>query len=263
MAANTSGGTRDEQLNSARHLGDFTVADARGSTAIVTGATRGIGRAIAEALAARGRNVVVAARHEPDCRAAAQDISARGAGAAHGVACDVRVAADCERLVAAAIERFGGLDILVNNAGVGGFMPVEQMPVEHWDAVLGTNLSGVFYCTHAALPHLKRAGAAWIINIGSLAGKNAFPGGAAYNASKFGLIGFSEALMQEVRHDGVRVSYIMPGSVATDFEGSSTPSAAWMIQPEDIAQIVIDLLEMPDRTLPSRVEVRPSRPAKR
>jgi NAD(P)-dependent dehydrogenase (short-subunit alcohol dehydrogenase family) len=239
------------------------MSDLRGKTAVVTGATRGIGRAIADALAAAGCNVMVAARHEPDCVRAAAEISARQAGTAHGIACDVRSNADCQNLMAAAAERFGAIDILVNNAGIGGFRPVEAMEPEHWDAVIGTNLSGLFYCTHAALPHLKRAGASWIINIGSLAGKNAFPGAAAYNASKFGLIGFSEALMQEVRHDGVRVSYIMPGSVATEFEGSSTPSGEWMIQPEDIARIILDLLATPDRTLPSRVEVRPSRPPRR
>jgi 3-oxoacyl-[acyl-carrier protein] reductase len=234
----------------------------RGRTAIVTGSTRGIGRAIAEALAAAGCNVVVSSRYEDASRQAAQAIAATG-GQVLGVACDVSSSAACERLVAAAVERFGGLDILVNNAGIGGFSPVETMDSAHWDRVIGTNLNGLFYCTHAALPHLKDAKSSWVINIGSLAGKNAFPGGAAYNASKFGLIGFSEALMQEVRHDGVRVTYIMPGSVATDFEGSATPSGAWMIQPEDIAQIVTDLLAMPDRTLPSRIEVRPTKPPKK
>jgi 3-oxoacyl-[acyl-carrier protein] reductase len=154
------------------------------------------------------------------------------------------------------VEAFGGLDILVNNAGVGVFAPVAELTVDEWDRVVETNLSGLFYCTHAAIPHLKQQGGGWIINIGSLAGKNAFPGGAAYNASKFGLIGFSEALMQEVRHDGIRVSYIMPGSVATP--GFS--EADWKIQPEDLGQIVLDLLATPDRTLPSRIEVRPSRP---
>jgi NAD(P)-dependent dehydrogenase (short-subunit alcohol dehydrogenase family) len=238
------------------------VTDLTGKTAIVTGATRGIGRAIAEALAARGCNVVIAARNEQDCRAAADQIAQRGGGQAIGVATDVRRHEDCERLIAQAVSHFGGLQILINNAGIGGFGPVEKMDVAHWDRVIATNLNSLFYCSHAALPHLKRAGG-WIINIGSLAGKNAFPGGAAYNASKFGLIGFSEALMQEVRHDDVRVSYIMPGSVATDFEGSSNWSADWMIQPQDIAQIVIDLLETPARTLPSRVEVRPSKPPKK
>ncbi len=238
------------------------MADLTGKTAIVTGATRGIGRAIAEALAAQGCNVVIAARHERDCRAVADQISGRGRGQAAGMAADVRRSEDCAKLIAGAVETFGGLHILINNAGIGGFSPIEKMDVAHWDRVIATNLNSLFYCTHAALPHLKRDGG-WLINIGSLAGKNAFPGGAAYNASKFGLIGFSEAVMQEVRHDDIRVSYIMPGSVATDFEGATNWAADWMIQPQDIAQVVIDLLEMPARTLPSRVEVRPSRPPKK
>jgi 3-oxoacyl-[acyl-carrier protein] reductase len=239
------------------------MAELKDKVAIVTGSTRGIGRAIVEELAKSGCNVVISARHEAHCREAAQQVSGLGGGKALGIACDVRSNADCERLVSATVAEFGRLDILVNNAGIGGFQNVIDMSPERWDAVIGTNLNGLFYCTHAALPHLKKSSPSWIINIGSLAGKNAFPGGAAYNASKFGLIGFSEALMQEVRQEGVRVSYIMPGSVATDFDGSGSPNGAWMIQPEDIAQIVADLLAMPDRTLPSRVEVRPSRPQKR
>ncbi len=238
------------------------MADLKGKSAIVTGATRGIGRAIAEALAAQGINVLIGARHEQDCRDTADAITRQGGGKAVGAPADVRRSEDCARLIATAVETFGALDILINNAGIGGFSPVEKMDVAHWDRVIGTNLNSLFYCTHAALPHLKKQGG-WIINIGSLAGKNAFPGGAAYNASKFGLVGFSEAVMQEVRHDDIRVSYIMPGSVATDFEGSSDWAANWMIQPQDIAQIVIDLLNTPARTLPSRVEVRPSKPPKK
>ena len=237
------------------------MADLKGKTAIVTGATRGIGRAIAEAVAANGANVVIAARHEQACKAVAEEITARGQGKAVGVAADVSRNADCEKIVSTAVTEFGGVQILINNAGIGGFSPVETMDAAHWDRVISTNLNSLYYCTHAALPHLKKNGG-WVINIGSLAGKNAFPGGAAYNASKFGLIGFTEALMQEVRHEDVRVSYIMPGSVATDFEGSAPHTADWMIQPQDIAQIIIDLLEMPARTLPSRVEVRPSKPKK-
>lgn len=235
--------------------------DLQGKSAVVTGATRGIGRAIAEALAAAGCSVAIAARHEQDCHEVAEAISAKGKGAAIGIAADVRRNEDCERIINAAASNFGRLDILINNAGIGGFANVEQMDVAHWDRVIATNLNSLFYCTHAALPYLKKQGG-WVINIGSLAGKNAFPGGAAYNASKFGLIGFTEALMQEVRHDDVRVSYIMPGSVATDFDGSAPHSGDWMIQPQDIAQIVIDLLAMPPRTLPSRVEVRPAKPKK-
>ncbi|MEJ2215683.1 MAG: SDR family oxidoreductase [Gemmatimonadota bacterium] len=230
--------------------------DLTDQVAVVTGGTKGIGRAIAEALHDAGARVVVGARTEADVRAAESDFGGR----ALGVVCDVRVQDDCERLIAGAVDAFGRLDILVNNAGVGVFGDVETLSPERWRTVIETNLNGVFYCTHAALPHLKKSGDAWIINIGSLAGKNAFPGGAAYNASKFGLIGFSEALMQEVRHDGVRVSYIMPGSVASDFSHPTDGSDDWKIRPEDIARVVLDLVSFPSRTLPSRVEVRPSRP---
>lgn len=232
------------------------MAELADQVAVVTGGTRGIGRAIAEALHGSGARVAVGARTRADVVTAE---AALGDGA-KGVVCDVRQADDCERLVQAAVDAFGQLDILVNNAGVGIFERVSDMTPEQWRTVLRTNLDGVFYCSHAAIPHLKARGDAWIINIGSLAGKNAFPGGAAYNASKFGLIGFSEALMQEVRHDGIRVSYIMPGSVASDFSHPTEGSDDWKIRPEDVARIVMDLLAFPGRTLPSRVEVRPSRP---
>jgi 3-oxoacyl-[acyl-carrier protein] reductase len=225
--------------------------------AVVTGGTKGIGRAIAEALLAQDVRVVVGARTAQDVEAAGQALGEN----ARAVVCDVRRHDDCARLMETAVEAFGGIDILVNNAGVGVFEPVETLSIEQWDRVIETNLSGVFYCASAAIPHLKRRGGGWLINIGSLAGKNAFPGGAAYNASKFGLIGFSEALMQEVRHDGIRVSYIMPGSVATPGFGSG--DADWKIQPEDIGQIVLDLLATPERTLPSRIEVRPSQPPRK
>ena len=230
---------------------------------MVTGGSRGIGYAIADALAGAGVRVVIGARTERDVERAARDLTKKHAGAHIGVRCDVRVQRDCEALIERAAAELGRIDILINNAGIGRFATVEEMSVEDWDAVIGTNLNSLFYCSHAALPHLKQRATSWIINIGSLAGKNAFPRGAAYNASKFGLIGFSEALMQEVRHDGVRVSYIMPGSVATEFShpsGSGTSRDDWKIAPEDVARIVLDLLAMPERTLPSRVEVRPSRP---
>ena len=226
-----------------------------GRVAVVTGGTKGIGRAIAEDLLEHGARVVVGARTADDVERVADELGEN----ARGAVCDVRSADDCAALIETAVDAFGGLDILINNAGVGIFKPVAEMSVEEWDRTQGTNVNGLFYCSHAAIPKLKERGGGWIINIGSLAGKNAFPGGAAYNASKFGLIGFSEALMQEVRHDGIRVSYIMPGSVATEGFGDGD----WKIQPGDIGKIVLDLLATPDRTLPSRVEVRPSRPPKK
>lgn len=237
--------------------------DLTGHGAIVTGASRGIGWAIAESLAGAGARVALAARTRADVERAASTLNDRfGDARAIGVECDVRSQQDCERLVERAVSWLGGVDILINNAGIGVFARVADMSPDDWRTVIETNLNSLFYCTHAALPHLIEHGSSWIINIGSLAGRNAFPGGAAYNASKFGLIGFSEALMQEVRHDGVRVSYIMPGSVATEFSHPSGSGGGddWKVQSEDIGQIVLDLLATPARTLPSRIEVRPSRP---
>jgi NAD(P)-dependent dehydrogenase (short-subunit alcohol dehydrogenase family) len=163
------------------------------------------------------------------------------------------------------VERlFGGLDILVNNAGVGSHSYVERMTDEEWSETIETNLSGVFYCCRAAVGLMKKRGGGYIINIGSLAGANAFAGGGAYCASKFGLLGFSEALMQEVRYDHIRVSCVMPGSVNTSFgrAGEQDSSTTWKLLPEDIANIVVTLLETDPRALPSRVEVRPSEPRK-
>jgi NAD(P)-dependent dehydrogenase (short-subunit alcohol dehydrogenase family) len=232
----------------------------RGKVAVVTGSTKGIGYAIAEALARAGADVVVSARNEEEVREAARRLEEVGPGRAVGVACDVRRHEDVRRLIGAAVE-LGGVDVLVNNAGVGVFGTVDGMSADEWHTVIGTNLDGVFFCCHEAIPRLRERGGGWIINIGSLAGRNAFAGGAAYNASKFGLLGFTEAMMLDVRHDDIRVTCIMPGSVATHFNNHDPSDAdAWKIQPEDIAQIVTDLIAMPARTLPSKIEVRPSRP---
>lgn len=235
-----------------------------GKTAVVTGGSKGIGYSIGEYLARAGANVVISARNADEVKAAADRLNGLGAGTVIGVQADVRSYSDVQRMIAAAVELGDGLDILINNAGVGGFAPVDQISVDLWHTIIETNLNGVFYCCREAIPHMRKRGAGWIINIGSLAGKNPFAGGAAYNASKFALVGFSEAMMLDVREDNIRTSYIMPGSVATYFN-DHTPSEAdaWKIQPEDIAQIVMDLLAMNPRTLPSRVEVRPSRPPKR
>lgn len=235
----------------------------QGRTAVVTGGSKGIGYAIAEALAKADANVLITSRHEDEVRAAAEKLDFCGSGKVAGIAADQRGHADVQRVMAAATEQLGGVDILINNAGVGIFGPIDQMSVEDWSTVLDTNLTGVFYCCREAVPLMKKRGGGWIINIGSLAGKNPFAGGAAYNASKFGLLGFSEAMMLDLRDQDIRVSCIMPGSVETHFNGNE-PSAegAWKIQPEDIAAIVMDLLAMNPRTLPSRIEVRPSKPRK-
>ena len=232
-----------------------------GKVAIVTGSSKGIGYAIAEALVGAGASVTVSARNTEEVSAAAVRLSGLGKGRALGVPCDVRQPAEVAELVRRTVAGFGGLDILVNNAGIGHFAAVADLSIEHWQQTIETNLSGVFYCCREAIPHLRRRGGGWIINIASLAGKNPLAGGTAYNASKFGLVGFSEALLLDVRHDNIRVSYLMPGSVATHFN-DHTPSGAdaWKIQPEDVAQVVLSLLEVPGRTMPSRVELRPTRP---
>ena len=230
------------------------------TVAIVTGGSRGIGLAIAAAFLERGARVAIAGRDQKSLDAA---VSGFSTDALLPVQADVGNPDDARRLIDAAVTRFGGLDVLVNNAGVGHFANVADMSTGDWRKVIDTNLSGVFYCCAAALPHLKRRGAGWIINISSLAGKNPFVGGAAYCASKAGLNAFSEALMQEVRYDNIRVSYIMPGSVATGFSGRADGAGAdWKIAAEDVSDLVLDLVTFPSRSLPSRIELRPSRPKK-
>jgi NAD(P)-dependent dehydrogenase (short-subunit alcohol dehydrogenase family) len=235
-----------------------------GKVAIVTGGTKGIGRGIAEALLREGMSVCIGARKEDELEATVGELSDAGEGRVAGAVCDVRNYDEVAALFEHTIEEFGGVDVLVNNAGIGIFGRVEELSPEDFRAVLETNLFGVFYCCHEAIPQMKKRGGGYIINISSLAGTNAHPQMAAYNASKFGLNGFSEALMQEVRHDQIKVSYIMPGSVNTAF-GDEEPSAekSWQLQPEDVARVVVDLLHHEERSLPSRVEIRPSRPPKK
>jgi len=235
-----------------------------GKAAIVTGSTKGIGRAIAETLVREGMNVCVSARSEREVKQAVDELSDAGRGGVTGAVCDVRDYDEVKSLFEHTIAEFGGVDVLVNNAGIGLFKSVEEMTPDDFRAVLETNLNSVFYCCHEAIPLLRARGGGFIINISSLAGANPHPQMAAYNASKFGLNGFSEALMQEVRHDRIKVSYIMPGSVNTYF-GGDEPSAdqSWQLQPADIARVVLDLLRHDERSLPSRVEIRPSRPPKK
>lgn len=232
----------------------------KNKVAIVTGATKGIGYAIAEALASAGASVFVTARDQAEVSAAVEKLSKHGRVA--GGDCDVRnekqvrsILADCERV-------FGGVDILINNAGIGFFgKTVEEVPPDEFRATIETNLLGVYYACHYTIPLMKKRGGGYIINISSLAGQNAHPRMAAYNASKFALNGFSESLMQEVRHDNIKVSYICPGSVNTEFGGDTvSDEKAWQLQPDDIAQVVMDLFAMDARALPSKVELRPSKP---
>lgn len=235
-----------------------------GKTAVVTGSTQGIGLAIARSLLERGARVFICARNSEEVDRTVALLREQYGERVHGKQCDVGRYEDVRELFVQAKDAFGKLDILINNAGIGSRSNVEDMAVEEWRATIDTNLSGVFYCCHEALPLMKQTGG-YIINIGSLAGKYAHPGSAAYSASKFGLIGFSEALMQEVRFDHIRVSYVMPGSVNTGFGrggGKQDPANTWKLLPEDVASVVIGLLEMDPRALPSRVELRPSEPKK-
>jgi NAD(P)-dependent dehydrogenase (short-subunit alcohol dehydrogenase family) len=234
----------------------------KGQVAIVTGGSRGIGLSIARALVAEGVNVAITGRNNAHLSQARARLDGAGPAAVEAISANVRSYEDMRKAVEAVVTRFGGLDILVNNAGVGVFVDVAEMTPAQWTEVIETNLTGAFHACRAALPHLRRRGAGFIINISSLAGKNAFTGGAAYCASKSGLNAFSEALMQEVRYDNIRVSYVMPGSVATGFTGDETRGQDWKISPDDVAAVVLNLLTHHPRSLPSRVELRPSKPRK-
>lgn len=232
-----------------------------GKLAVVTGGARGIGLAITEALLASGAAVAICGRSEQSLAKACETLGRNGRKLVAKTT-DVSKPEDVRAFFEFVDRELGGLDILVNNAGVGHSASVAETSLEVWDAIIGTNLNGAFYCSREALARFLKRGGGFIINISSLAGKNAFAGGAAYNASKFGLNGFSEAMMLDHRYDNVRVSYIMPGSVDTRFSPELS-KADWKIAPKDIAEIVLAVLRMPERTLISRVEVRPSKPTRR
>src|SRR6266404_2972778 len=228
---------------------------------LVTGATRGIGRAIASMLLQEGASVAIFGRRQEAVDEAVNTLRTETGGKVAGKAADVRNYEQVGALFQFIDENFGGLDVLVNNAGVGVFRSITELSIQDWQYTIETNLSGVFYCSREALFRFGTRGGGYIVNISSLAGKNPFAGGAAYNASKFGLNGLSEAMMLDKRDENVRVSYIMPGSVATDFGGHGAGAGSeWKIWPEDVAEIVRMLLLVPKRTLVSRVEVRPSKP---
>lgn len=232
--------------------------------ALITGSSKGIGFAIAEALVSAGADAVLCARDPKPLEAAISHLKQNAPGRRiSGFPADVGKSAEVAELFQFADKELGGLDILINNAGFGLFRVAAELSVDEWDSLIATNLSAAFYCSREALQRFAKSGGGWIVNIGSLAGKNPFSGGAGYNAAKFGLTGFSEAMMLDHRHDNVKVSHIMPGSVDTGFGGADAARKSdWKIAPEDIAQIVVDVLKMPERTLISRVEVRPSRPQK-
>ena len=237
--------------------------DIKDKIAVITGGTKGIGRAIAESLLREGAKVFICARDKFQLKRALEQLSSLGK--VEGEVCDVRSATQVEMMLDECVRLFGGVDILVNNAGVGLFgKTVEEISPDEFEWVLQTNLFGVFYTCHYAIPLMKARNGGHIINISSLAGQNAHPRMAAYNASKFGLNGLTEALMQEVRPDDIKVSLICPGSVNTEFGNEEiTEEKAWQIHPADIAQVVVELLKQKSNALSSKVEIRPSRPPKR
>jgi NAD(P)-dependent dehydrogenase (short-subunit alcohol dehydrogenase family) len=236
--------------------------DLKEAAALVTGAGRGIGRSVALALAREGVSVTGVARTAADLDSLVGEIEAHG-GRGLAFAGDVRERSLAESAVGKTVERFGGLQILVNNAGVGSFSNVADTSDEDWDSVIETNLSAVFRLTRTALPHLTRQGG-HIFMISSLAGVNPIAGMAAYCASKAALDHFAASLMLEVRHSGVKVTTLAPGSVETDFSGMERPAdTSWMLSPEDLARTVVDLLKTRDAAHLSRIEMRPARPQKR
>lgn len=237
----------------------------KNKVALITGGTKGIGRGIAESLLKLGMNVAITSRTRESAEKAAEELNNahKGDGEVIGVEADVRDYESQQEAVKQTLDKWGSLDVLVANAGLGHFGNIEDLTIDQWDETISTNLTGVFYSVKAALKALKES-QGYIFTISSLAGTNFFAGGSAYNASKFGLTGFSQALMLDVRDHGIKVSTIMPGSVATHFNDHEPSSADyWKIQSEDLGQLVSDLLQMHPRTLPSKVEVRPSKPPKK
>ena len=230
---------------------------------MVTGGTRGIGRAIAEMLLAEGALVVVCGRWPDSVTRAVSEMEAKWPGKVKGKAADVSEHEQVRALFEFIDREAPGLSVLVNNAGVGIFANVSRLTVEDWDKMIQTNINSAFYCSREALSRFAGGGSGYIVNISSLAGKNAFAGGTGYNASKFGLNGFSEALLLDTRYDNVRVSTVLPGSVATEFngkEGSADLGQDWKVHPEDVAAVVRTLLAMPERSTVSQVEIRPAKP---
>lgn len=229
-------------------------------TAFITGGTKGIGLAIARAMLAEGMKVAFTGRHESSVSELEAALNGQYPGQVLGLVSDVRDYNSQFQAVSEMQNKWGSLDVLIANAGVGHFHSIDEMSIDHWNEVIDVNLTGVFYSLKASMDALKKS-KGYFISIASLAGTNFFARGTAYNASKFGLVGFTQAAMLDLRDAGIKSTTIMPGSVATFFNNRIPSEAdAWKIQPEDIGQMVIDLLKMPARTLPSKIEVRPSVP---
>ena len=234
----------------------------KGKVVYITGGSKGIGLGIAKSLLDAGMRVAITSRSLKAAEEAAASLNA-GKDRLLPLESDVADASSEANAVKAVVDHFGQLDVLVANAGIGHFAPIDSMTDQQWNETIDTNLTGVFHSVKAAIPALKKS-EGYIITIASLAGTNFFEAGAAYNASKYGLVGFSQAIMLDLRQYGIKVTTIMPGSVATYFNNHQPSDAdAWKIQPEDMGQMVLDLLNMHPRTLPSKIEVRPSKPPKK
>jgi len=231
-----------------------------GKVAFITGGNKGIGLGVAEAMVEAGMFVCITGRNEADVKAAEKKLNAIRDNAALGLVCDVRSLSDQQTAVQQIMDKWKQLDVVIANAGVGHFADISLLTPEQWHETIDINLTGVFNTVKASLDPLK-VSKGYLITIASLAGTNFFAAGAAYNASKFGLVGFTQAVMLDVRKHGIKTTTIMPGSVSTYFN-DHTPNDAdhWKIQPEDMGQMVVDLLLMPHRTLPSKIEVRPTMP---
>jgi len=238
------------------------MAQLNDKVAFITGGSKGIGLGTAHILMAQGMNVFFTARGQESISHAERELNSKNyTGKVYGLSCDVTNYEAMQQASAKCLDIFGGIDALIANAGVGHFAPIEEMTIEQWQNTMDINLTGVFNTVKCGLMALKES-KGYIITISSLAGTNFFPAGAAYNASKFGLTGFTQAVMLDLRKYGIKVSTIMPGSVSTHFNGHEpSEKDAWKIQPEDIGQLVLDLLKMNPRTLPSKIEVRPSSPS--
>ncbi|MBL3657623.1 SDR family oxidoreductase [Fulvivirga sediminis] len=233
------------------------MSDLKGKVAFITGGSKGIGYGVAASLLKEGVKVAITSRSQK----AADDAAANlGSDDVLALEADVRSFDSQKQAIQKTVDKWGKIDVLVANAGLGHFASIEELTADQWQDTIDTNLTGVFYSVKASLEALKESNG-YIITISSLAGTNFFAGGSAYNASKFGLTGFSQAIMLDLRKYGIKVSTIMPGSVATHFN-DHTPSEedSWKIQIEDIGEIVTDLVKMNPRTLPSKIEVRPTTP---
>jgi len=232
----------------------------KGKVAYITGGTKGIGLGVAEALLERGVHVAFSGRTKDTVKQVEKELNKKYDTEALGIVSDVTRAQDETQAIQQIVDRWGQVDIVLANAGVGHFAPIDEMKAEDWNQVIDTNLKGVFHTIKAAVEPLKNS-KGYFMTLASLAGTNFFANGAAYNASKFGVVGFTQAVMLDLRKYGIKTTTIMPGSVATYFNGHvPNEKDGWKIQPEDVGLMVVQLLEMDQRTLPSKIEVRPTQP---